>query len=172
MLVVTDGRADKEDQPFVDRYLPDILGRGIVVGSDRRGVEEDHPLAKQVHSYRRAGRSPGAASGVAEVFAEVGHDAGSGAVASGVTRLLAGLPTTRSLRSLESLTHTEDAPIGTQAAAAQTSGDAPGPDGTPTPSEPSRSSGSKAVWICLGVLFLIVLSRSRRRRARSKDLAA
>jgi hypothetical protein len=52
LLIVTDGEAN--DQELVDGYLPDILSRGItidVIGVDMR---QDHSLATQVHTYRRA----------------------------------------------------------------------------------------------------------------------
>jgi uncharacterized protein YegL len=166
MLVVTDGRADDDDQPLVDRFLPDILGRGIVVDVIGVAMEEDHPLAKRVHSYRRADDLPALRQAISEVFAEVGHDASSSAIANEGYELVAGLPDDAVAPILASLTNTRDVPIGTREAEAPS--DAPPSDWAPAPQEKSRHGGSSAVWIALGVVFLVVVTRGMRGRARRR----
>lgn len=66
LLVVTDGEAN--DRNLVDRYLPDILSRGITVDVIGVGMKSDHALATRVHSYRRADDPASLERAVVEVF--------------------------------------------------------------------------------------------------------
>ena len=70
LLVVTDGEAS--DAKLVDRYLPDILSRGVTVDVVGVAMASDHQLATRVHSYRRANDSEALVEVLTEVFAEVG----------------------------------------------------------------------------------------------------
>jgi len=72
LLVVTDGEAT--DAPLLERYLPDIVSRGITVDVIGVDMERDHSLATKVHQYRRADDAEALNQAVAAVFAESGSD--------------------------------------------------------------------------------------------------
>lgn len=170
MLVVTDGQADERDAPNIDLYLPDILARGIVVDVIGVAMDEDHLLAERVHSYRRADDLPALQESIAEVFAEVGSDGGSAAIAEGFD-LAASLPDDAIAPILAALTSTEDAPIGTLPAKDSGSTGAAGPpewiQTAPGPQPPPSRRGSRtAIFIAVGVVAFIVITRvaSRARR--------
>ncbi len=177
MLVVTDGRADKDDQPFVDRYLPDILGRGIVVDVIGVAMEEDISLAKRVHSYRRADDLPALRKAIADVFAEVGNDSASATVAAEGYELAAIFPDDAIGPILAALTRVEDHPIGEAPPRDSSSfggpleedSDGSVPDyGQGVPGD-TRNGSSKAVWICIAVAIgAVLISRSRARARRGR----
>jgi len=69
LLVITDGEAD----PFeglVDKYIPDILSRGIVVDAIGVDMDQTHSLATKVHSYRKADDPDSLKEAISAVFAE------------------------------------------------------------------------------------------------------
>lgn len=68
LLIVTDGEAN--DARLLAAYLPDVLSRGIIVDAIGVDMEQDHSLATQVHSYRRADDQAALQKAVQEVFAE------------------------------------------------------------------------------------------------------
>lgn len=69
LLVVTDGQAD--DQPLLEKHVREVLARGLMVDVIGVGMREDHMLATQSHSYRRANDAAALAEAVQQVFAEV-----------------------------------------------------------------------------------------------------
>ena len=68
LLIVTDGEAN--DARLLAAYLPDVLSRGIIVDAIGVDMKQDHSLATQVHSYRRADDQAALQKAVQEVFAE------------------------------------------------------------------------------------------------------
>lgn len=68
LLIVTDGEAN--DARLLAAYLPDVLSRGIIVDAIGVDMKQDHSLATQVHSYRRADDQTALQKAVQEVFAE------------------------------------------------------------------------------------------------------
>jgi uncharacterized protein YegL len=157
LLVVTDGEAT--DQRLVDAYLPDILSRGItidVIGVDMR---QDHRLATQVHTYRRADDPGSLQQAISEVVLGEStiddNDAGESDF-----ELLAGIPDEVAVAALDALGRRGNAPIQEKPAVVTTRG----PQGQTItipvrpPSSPDRSSGGGLVAFfsgCCGITFLI-----------------
>jgi len=179
LLVLTDGEAN--DASAVDRYVPEILARGItmdVIGVD---MAQAHTLATKVHSYRRADDSAALEKAISEVLAEVSVSTGDGDAAADF-ELLEGLPMEIAGAMLDALARPDNRPIGTAAApsrAAQTTQTAPvRVPGVPSPgpvapmqSMPSGKQGSgmgKIMTIMVvgfvAVTILRVLAGARRGR--------
>jgi hypothetical protein len=68
LLIVTDGEAN--DARLLNAYLPDVLSRGLIVDVIGVDMQQDHSLAKLVHSYRRADDDAALEKALQEVFAE------------------------------------------------------------------------------------------------------
>lgn len=111
LLIVTDGEAG--DKNRVEKFLPDILSRGIttdVIGVD---MKSDHSLATKVHTYRRADNPESLTQAVREVFAETSTDTGD--AGEDDFDLVSGLPDAVAAAALEALAASGNHPIGTQA---------------------------------------------------------
>ncbi len=124
LLVVTDGEAS--DPRRVERFLPDILARGItldVIGVD---MASRHSLATRVHTYRRADDPASLTQAVREVFAETSIAAGD--ASEDDFDLVAGLPDAVAEAALAALATADNRPIGSNSSrgganAASTTGD-------------------------------------------------
>jgi hypothetical protein len=161
MLIVTDGQANKDDQPLVDAYLPDILARGIVVDVIGVAMDDDHLLARRVHSYRRANDLDALQRAISEVFAEVGRQDGAGTAAAEGYELLAAFPDEAVGPVLAALTELDHAPIG--AAVAEWS--QPGPfSAHPSRRRGGASPGAFAAAAIVCAIFAVAIARRRRRR--------
>lgn len=68
LLIVTDGEAN--DARLLNAFLPDVLSRGLIVDAIGVDMRQDHSLARQVHSYRRADDDVALDKALQEVFAE------------------------------------------------------------------------------------------------------
>ncbi len=68
LLVISDGEAN--DSRLVDRYLPQILARGLRIEAIGVDMQNDHSLATKVHAYRRADDNTSLERAITEVFAE------------------------------------------------------------------------------------------------------
>ncbi len=113
LLVVTDGEAT--DPHLVERYLPDVLARGITVDVIGVDMRQNHMLATRVHSYRKA-NDPGAMfTAVSEVLAEVGSR-GDDAAQQEDFELLAALPDDMALPLIQALNESGNQPIGQNSA--------------------------------------------------------
>lgn len=110
LLIVTDGEAT--DKRLVERYLPDILSRGLTVDVIGVDMESNHSLATQVHSYRRADDPESLRQAISEVFAESSSDANDAGESD--FELLAGLPPEVASAALTALCDTDNRPIGTE----------------------------------------------------------
>lgn len=73
LLVVTDGEAGFTERPLIDKYVPEIMSRGIVLDVIGLAMKSDHTLAKKCHSYRRGNDQTELRQSMQEVFAEVGN---------------------------------------------------------------------------------------------------
>ncbi|GIW97247.1 MAG: hypothetical protein KatS3mg111_0580 [Pirellulaceae bacterium] len=170
LLIVTDGEAN--DQHLVDGYLPDILGRGIVVDVIGVDMRADHSLATQVHSYRRADDRQSLSQAISEVLAETPDD---DAAAESDFELLQGFPDEVAAAALAALTAPRNSPINM----VEMEYVATEPDGRQvvrTVSPRSRSSSGfvsiltggalccVAGFSILGVALLVILAGRRRHR--------
>lgn len=68
LIVVTDGEAN--DEELVEKYLPDIIYRGIEVNAIGVNMDKTHTLATKVHTYKNANDPNALEKAVLEVFAE------------------------------------------------------------------------------------------------------
>jgi hypothetical protein len=108
LLIVTDGEAS--DQRLVDAYLPDILSRGIVVDVIGVDMSQDHSLATEVHTYRRADDEASLQKAISEtVLGESAADAQDAGESD--FELLAGLPDEVAAEALETLAQVGNQPI-------------------------------------------------------------
>lgn len=69
LLVITDGEA--ADQYDVDRYVPDIISRGIRVDAIGVGMKQDHTLATKVHNYYPGNDLASLKNAISKTFAEI-----------------------------------------------------------------------------------------------------
>lgn len=161
LLVVTDGEAN--DPELVERYLPDILSRGLaldVIGVD---MDQRHSLATKVHSYRQADNPESLTQAISEVFAET--SAATDADASDFD-LLEFVSPEMAEAALEALAATGNEEIGATIGAATDAGssDAAGSSGQP---QQRKNSGIPViVYLIVAVVlwsFISKLFKSRRR---------
>ncbi|MCK5682803.1 VWA domain-containing protein [bacterium] len=109
LLIITDGLAD--DQHLIDRYLPDILSRGIIIDVIGVDMKSQHTLATKVQSYRKADDPKSLAKAVKEVFAEVSVDNDSKSLEE-VFRELDSIPNDLAIQIIKTLAETGNQPIG------------------------------------------------------------
>lgn len=149
LLIVTDGEAS--DPKLVEKYVPEVIARGIttdVIGVD---MKKSHTLATKVHSYRSAGDAEALAGAIAEVFAEV-SSSGAGAAEEDAFDLLAPLPIEMGAAILNALSKLDNRAIGAAPARAveksvggtkkQTAANVPGPGRAPKAPTPAPAPGS------------------------------
>ena len=174
LLVVTDGKAN--DGKLVDRFLPDILSRGIrldVIGVD---MKSNHPLATRVDSYRKADDPKALAAAISEVLAEIGS-ADEDVPGSDAFALLETIPNDLASAMLKALTETRSEPIGSrrQPSSARstassrsiprTSPPSPRPQRQRTPVTPPDQGGeddSWSSWPAIFVFLIIIIVASKR----------
>jgi uncharacterized protein YegL len=178
MLVVTDGEA--RDQPLVDRYTPEIIARGITLDVIGVNMQQDHTLAKRVHSYRRANDRAALNRALAEVLGEVSAR-GTDTAQADAFELLAPIPTEVAVSVLRALSSGDNQPIGTtrpagpaprvpppskpRPSASSPSAPATAPFTPPvsTPTRAHRQGGhSWLVWVIVGVFVVGFLKRAGR----------
>lgn len=163
LLIVTDGEAN-DRPPLVDRYLPDILSRGIwvdVIGVDMAGK---HSLATKVPVYRRADDPASLEKAVAAVFAESTGNARDADASD--FELIAPIPSEVASAALDALARSGNHPIGERPPAAAPASARPGavPGAIPLgPQAPaSRRGFLSVVWTvgsvcCAGGLFIALI---------------
>ena len=180
LLIVSDGEAT--DAPLVERYLPDIQQRGIVVDVIGVSMDQAHSLATRVDRYRRANDNASLVQAIQESLAEMSDD--PQATDEGADfELLEGLPDGIAVAAIKALTTPENRPIGQTAAAPAADSASSSPPSTrrtlPSPPMPpsapparddetSSSSVSKvaflAVLMVIMIIFRSVMRGSSRRR--------
>ena len=155
LLVVTDGEAT--DAKLLNRIMPDLLSRGIsldVIGVD---MNEEHSLARQSHSYRRAGDQASLTEALTEVFAESVDDGGA---SQGDFEMLAGLSDESAMAIVKGLTSARNDPLGElDGRAIDTSPVGPSSSATPSPAasvrRPSILSGLVGAFCCMGFFIML-----------------
>ncbi len=173
LLIVSDGEAT--DGYLLGSYLPDVLARGITI--DVIGVDmlEDHALATQVHSYRRAGSAQQLDEAVQKVFAEVGAQ-GDDTSSQADFDLIAPLPEDTARVMLTALASSGNQPIGTRidgdrVVSTTSAGSLPPPSSWPQPqpgsapampsSSPSGSShssrGFSFPWVIVVAMVIAII---------------
>jgi len=179
LLVVTDGEASDGD--LVERYLPDILARGIWLGAIGVDMDGNHSLATKVHTYRKADNPEDLIGAIREFMAEFPDDDTDADQAD--MELLAALPNEVATAALEALAQPRNHPIGEQPPGVAeemppttTAGEPAAPYGQPTqrPEQVAKQMylgglcGGLACVAIAGALILAALfvvgSASRRKR--------
>jgi uncharacterized protein YegL len=100
LLIVTDGEAG--DKKLVEQYLPDILSRGLVVDVIGVDMQQNHSLATQVQTYRKADDPASLEQAISEVV--LGEStADDSAAGESDFEVLAGLPDEVAIAALDAL---------------------------------------------------------------------
>lgn len=107
LLVVTDGEA--QDGNLIDKYLPDVLAKGITVDVIGVDMAENHSLATKVHTYRKADDPASLEAAVAEIFAETAPANDSD---ESDFEIIAAIPIEVATAALQTLSEGNDSPIG------------------------------------------------------------
>jgi hypothetical protein len=154
LLVVTDGEAN--DPELLGAYLPDVLARGVTVDCIGVDMVNEHALAKQVHSYRRADDPAALEQALATALGEVGATDASDDASTVQYELAAALPEEAAVAILDSLTTPINTPIG-EGAAARSPDEVLAQDGPIYGSPPA----SRADWLAavggLCICFLVII---------------
>jgi uncharacterized protein YegL len=111
LLIVTDGEAG--DAELVERYLPDIISRGLVVDVIGVDMQQNHSLATKVQTYRRADDASSLQQAIsAVVLGESTADASDAGESD--FAILQALPSEVATVILKTLAEQGDHPIGQQ----------------------------------------------------------
>lgn len=155
LLIVTDGEAS--DRKLVDRYTPDVVSRGLIVDVIGVDMKQDHTLAKQAHSYRRANDPESLKTAVAAVFAEVAKS-GTDSVGEDAFETIAGLPNEIAAVALQTLSTSGNHLIGSRPFAEVGSKPEAQPAvakrNIPVPSSPPLSQGKPRNWTTIIVIVI------------------
>ncbi len=112
LLIVTDGEAGDKD--LVERYVPEVLARGIAIDVIGVDMKQTHTLARKVTSYRSADDPQSLNRAVKEVFAEVGM-AGTDTTDAAAFEEIAALPDGVAAAMIQAVTTVDNDPIGKNA---------------------------------------------------------
>jgi uncharacterized protein YegL len=169
LLIVTDGEA--QDRALVNKYVPEVIARGIttdVIGVD---MQRNHTLATKVHSYRRADDPESLEKAVAEILAEVSSSGDASAAGEEAFEIIRPIPDALAASMLESLARSGNQPIGVKPKHSAPPADASSAKlhSTP-PGQKTTDDGSGSTWVIIVcVLFgLFMLRLLFRRPARSR----
>lgn len=110
LLVVTDGEAN--DAATLQRFLPEVLARGVTIDCIGVDMLDDHALARQVRSYRRANDPAALEEAVAQSLGEVGAANASDDTSDEQYELASALTEETAAAVLENLTTPVNVPIG------------------------------------------------------------
>lgn len=156
LLIVSDGEA--QDADLVDRFLPEIKGRGLTVDVIGVAMRQDHSLANEVDRYRAADDESALVEALRESLAET-PPAVNDPSAELDFELLQALPDEMAMTVIETLASFENEPIGRgtlERDASQprlpTSG---GPPGTPPYAAPQRPGSFRIVAIAIFVVLML-----------------
>jgi uncharacterized protein YegL len=170
LLVVTDGEAT--DKEVLERYLPDMVSRGVVVDVIGVDMRSEHSLAKRTHSYRKANDAASFEKALTEIFAESASSGSNDDGAADFDRI-AGLPDEFATESLKALTMAQNGEIAEErpnVGFTDQNSVANAPTGTsPGSSAPAEPKGKSSSFFALVILVVMtaILSRffmSKRRR--------
>jgi uncharacterized protein YegL len=170
LLVVTDGEAN--DGPYLESILPDVLSRNIAVDVIGVDMQQDHTLATQVSSYRRADDPSSLTHAITESLAEVVANPDDEADESAY-ELLDGLPDDVASAVIGALVKNNNAPIDAQSGAHRGTYGASDPYSQSAQQGRSRSGSATvggvlafAFFLCMFIVFgfLVVVFKTMRRR--------
>ncbi len=162
LLIVTDGEAGDPD--LVQAYLPDVIARGITVDVIGVDMRQDHSLATQVNTYRRADDPSSLSQAISEVVLGESTSAAGDAGESDF-ELLAGFPDDMAVAALSALSQVGNEPI--SGVDSGTYGVGGGQGSTARPTTLPARPGVGVRWIsfltgacgfgCFSVMIIVVL---------------
>ena len=152
LLIVTDGEAN--DRDLVEAHTPEVLSRGLRVDVIGVAMKQDHTLATQVHTYRRANDSSALKQAIAEVFAEVGSQQGNLA-GEDAFDILKPLPVEFASTAIASLSNSGNEPIGSAPTPYRAPERQTVQSNTPT-KPPGESNYVPIVFVGFAVLLVVV----------------
>ncbi|MBN1880266.1 VWA domain-containing protein [bacterium] len=164
LIVVTDGEAG--DQNLVDRYIPDVLSRGIIVDAIGLDMKQDHTLATRVNSYRRADDPHALTLALESVFAEIDSDVSDGTPDEAFEEIAA-LPDDIAWAMLTALSSGGNQPIGeppgaspaeSSASTSSFENGAAGPSASSTATPASSKSSTNGRFNVLKTLVILVIA--------------
>ena len=158
LLIVTDGEAT--DAPQLERYVPDVLARGLFVDVIGVAMQQDHTLATRVHRYRRGDDAAMLRQAVSASIAEIGATKDDTTVDDESFAMLSALPDGLPAAMLESLTRMNNAPIEGIAAPGSAPRQVARPPASPGGPAPQSRGLSPKNFLCVafaGFVILIIL---------------
>ena len=166
LLVVTDGEAT--DGQLTERYVPEVVARGIVLDVIGVDMGQDHTLAAMAHSYRSAADPGSLKRAIAEVLAEVDPSDRDVADADAFA-LLEPLSTEAAQAVIDGLKNIDNRPIGRETFVPATpppiASSAPGgspPGGASPPTKRGRGI-EPARFLVIAIIIAVVVSLARKR---------
>jgi len=166
LLIVSDGEAT--DAMRVERNLPEIQARGLLVDVIGVDMAQQHSLATRANTYRNAADPATLEQAIAAV---VLGESTAAAQDAGETdfELLEALPSEVAAAALTTLTTPVNTPIGdSPMAAQQTQRGAPAPRAPNGPAAPPEESGGLSFGVVVGVfvfiIFLVLPALSKKSR--------
>lgn len=162
LLVVTDGEAN--DGQYLDAVLPEVLSRNLMVDVIGVDMQQDHSLATQVDSYRRADDPESLTQAITESLAEVAANPDDEADESAY-ELLEGMPDEVAVAVINALVAHNNAPI----APAIDSSSPYDPYSQSPSGQPQRSDSGSIVFtfifaLFVAIVFMGILFKSIRRK--------
>jgi len=109
LLVVTDGEAGDPD--LVERFVPEIIARGILIDVIGVDMASRHTLATKVHSYRSADNPGELKTAIADVFAEIAAT-GTDGPGDDAFAVIEPIPQEMAVSMLKALSSSGNQPIG------------------------------------------------------------
>lgn len=171
LLIVTDGEA--QDTLLVNKYVPEVIARGIttdVIGVDMQG---NHTLATKVHSYRSADDPESLAKAVAEILAEVSSSGDASAAGEEAFEIIKPIPAALAASMLDSLARSGNHPIGVKPkrSAPPAAVSSAKLQSTPPLGQEKTDDGGGSIWVIVICVFvgLLALRLLFRRPARSRQ---
>jgi uncharacterized protein YegL len=168
LLIVTDGEAT--DSSLVRRYTPDVIARGITMDVIGVAMSQDHTLATQAHSYRRADDLESLTRAVSDVFAEISSDNTTSTSQEEAFALAAAFPPQMAQEVISALARSGNHPVGEQPEEPSSPVAVDAPDTQAPAQSPVPSSDGYVFFLAFGLFVLLmmigVLRRARKRRHR------
>ncbi|TWT29729.1 vWA domain-containing protein [Blastopirellula retiformator] len=137
LLIVSDGEAT--DANLVERYLPEIQARGLLVDVIGVDMAREHSLATRTSTYRNASDPASLEQAIsAVVLGESGADASDAGESD--FELLASFPSEMAAESLNALTTLANDPVGTSGRNSYSANPRPAPPVANSPHFPNNSA--------------------------------
>ncbi|XZE22502.1 VWA domain-containing protein [Pirellulaceae bacterium SH449] len=152
LIVVTDGEAT--DGRELNRLLPNMVARGIVIDTIGVDMKSDHTLASKAHTYRRANDASSFESALIEIFAESNQATDDGS--SSDFDLIAGLPDEFASEALAALAGMVNKPIDGEQVSMETDTFAVSSPGVGAAAPNTPPSGGNFWFIVAIVVFITI----------------